>query len=82
VLHVLALARELQVKKGQLAHLDRSPANDAPDNPLFLCLAHDDEYDSRTSQSKNLTEQRAPTVSQGTRGRVDAPVGSGIAGHS
>lgn len=42
------------VKKGQIAHLGRDPANDRPDNLVFLCLEHHDEYDSRTSQSKSL----------------------------
>ena len=43
------------MKKGQIAHLDRDPSNNALDNLAFLCLPHHDEYDSTTSQSKNLT---------------------------
>jgi len=42
-------------KRGQIAHLDRDPANNAIDNLAFLCLEHHDQYDSRTSQSKGLT---------------------------
>ena len=42
-------------KKGQIAHLDRDRSNNEPDNLVFLCLEHHDEYDSRTSQSKCLT---------------------------
>lgn len=41
-------------KKGQIAHLDRDPANSKPDNLAFLCLDHHDEYDSGTSQSKSI----------------------------
>lgn len=42
-------------KKGQIAHLDQKPENNAIDNLAWLCLDHHDEYDSRTSQSKGLT---------------------------
>lgn len=45
------------MKKGQIAHLDRDRTNNAEDNLAFLCLDHHDEYDSKTSQSKGLTEQ-------------------------
>jgi hypothetical protein len=43
-------------KKGQIAHLDHDPANNAPSNLLFLCFDHHDEYDSKTRQSKGLAE--------------------------
>lgn len=49
------LARDLSIKAGQIAHLDRRPANNALDNLAFLCLDHHDQYDSTTSQSKGLT---------------------------
>lgn len=42
-------------KQGQITHLDRDPSNNKPDNLVFLCLDHHDQYDTRTSQSKNLT---------------------------
>lgn len=48
---------DLQVKRGQIAHLDRDNANNDPDNLAFLCLQHHDEYDSRTSQSKGFREE-------------------------
>lgn len=44
-------------KKGQIAHLDRNPANNDPENLAYLCLEHHDEYDGRTSQSKGLTTE-------------------------
>src|SRR5574340_936935 len=44
-------------RKGQIAHLDHDRSNHAPDNLAFLCLEHHDQYDSRTSQSKNLTPE-------------------------
>lgn len=52
-----ALHRDLGVKRGQIAHLDRNPANSTVANLAFLCLEHHDQYDSRTSQSKGLTVQ-------------------------
>jgi hypothetical protein len=51
-----ALDHENSQKAGQIAHLDHDPSNDDPDNLVFLCLPHHDQYDSKTSQSKNLTE--------------------------
>lgn len=44
-------------KKGQLAHLDHDRSNNAIDNFVYLCLFHHDTYDSKTSQTKNLTER-------------------------
>jgi DNA-binding transcriptional regulator YhcF (GntR family) len=49
------LARNLEVKSGQIAHLDHDSSNNAADNLAFLCLEHHDKYDSKTSQSKNYT---------------------------
>lgn len=43
-------------KRGQIAHLDRDSDNNVIDNLAYLCLDHHDEYDTRTSQSKGLTE--------------------------
>lgn len=49
------LNRDTGLKTGQIAHLDRNPANAGMDNLAFLCLTHHDEYDSKTSQRKGLT---------------------------
>ena len=49
------LHRDVEVKTGQIAHLDGDRSNSAVDNLGFLCLVHHDQYDSRTSQSKSLT---------------------------
>jgi hypothetical protein len=43
-------------KAGQLAHIDHNSSNSEVDNLAFLCLEHHDQYDSRPSQSKGLTE--------------------------
>lgn len=51
-----ALNRDAEIKSGQIAHIDRNAANAAPDNLVFLCLLHHDQYDSRTRQSKGLTK--------------------------
>ena len=50
------LHRDLERKKGQIAHLDQNPANSSADNLVFLCFEHHDEYDSTTRQSKGLTK--------------------------
>ena len=49
------LNRDSEIKQGQIAHLDQNNKNPAFDNLMFMCLAHHDQYDSKTSQSKNLT---------------------------
>lgn len=50
------LERDVQQKRGQIAHVDRNASNSALDNLVFLCLSHHDDYDSRPSQSKGYTE--------------------------
>ncbi len=42
------------VRKGQIAHLNRDPGDSRFENLVYLCLEHHDEYDSQTSQSKAL----------------------------
>jgi hypothetical protein len=49
------LKGDLTEKRGQIAHLDRNPANYAEGNLAWLCLEHHSEYDSSTSQHKNYT---------------------------
>lgn len=44
-------------KRVQVAHIDHKRNNDSPENLVPLCLAHHDEYDSRTSQSKGITQE-------------------------
>lgn len=44
-----------EVRKGQVAHLNRDPSDSSFENLVWLCLEHHDEYDGRTSQSKGLT---------------------------
>ena len=48
------LNRDTSIKQGQIAHLDRDRSNDRPENLVFLCLNHHDQYDSRVSQSKGF----------------------------
>lgn len=50
------LQGDAAVKSGQIAHLDRNPSNNEIENCCFLCLSHHDEYDSRPSQAKGLTQ--------------------------
>ena len=49
------LQGDLAEKKGQIAHIDRDPSNSTPENLVYLCMEHHDQYDSRTSQSKGMT---------------------------
>jgi hypothetical protein len=42
------------VRKGQIAHLNRDPGDSRFANLVYLCLEHHDDYDSPTSQSKAL----------------------------
>lgn len=46
---------DLEVKLGQIAHLDQNPANTKEENLAFMCISHHSEYDSKTSQHKNYT---------------------------
>lgn len=46
---------DLQVKKGQIAHVNRNHSDDREDNLCFLCRRHADEYDTRSHQSKGFT---------------------------
>ncbi len=49
------LYADLDVKRGQIAHLDRHRTNNHTDNLIYLCLPHHDEYDTKPSQSKRFT---------------------------
>ena len=46
---------DISEKIGQIAHLDKNPNNNKIDNLCYLCLPHHDQYDSKTSVSKNYT---------------------------
>src|SRR5436309_2662422 len=45
-----------EVRKGQIAHLNHDPTDHRPENLVYLCLDHHDEFDSATSLSKGLSE--------------------------
>ena len=49
------LRQDFTEKHGQIAHLDKNPANGAEENLAYLCLEHHSLYDSTTSQHKNYT---------------------------
>jgi len=44
-----------EVRKGQIAHLNRDRSDSRFENLVYLCLEHHDEYDSRTSQSRGFS---------------------------
>ena len=50
------LSRDVAIKRGQIAHLDQDNSNSEPNNLVYLCFDHHDQYDSKTRQSKNFTE--------------------------
>ena len=50
------LNNDIQIKDGQIAHIDRNNQNNNEENLAYLCLYHHNEYDSIKSQSKNLTK--------------------------
>ena len=51
------LENDSSKKQGRIAHLNHDPADNSQENLVYLCLPHHDEYDTRSSQSKGLTEQ-------------------------
>ena len=53
------LNRDLEVKQGQIAHINRDPSDSEPDNLAFMCLPHHDLFDTKTSQSKGWTVAEA-----------------------
>lgn len=57
MLPLLRPKRDFSEKKGQIAHLDRDPANHTERNLAFLCLEHHDAYDSSSSQRKGFTKE-------------------------
>jgi hypothetical protein len=50
-----ALSGDVNEKRGQIAHLDHNASNNSPENLVYLCFDHHDQFDSSTSQSKGLT---------------------------
>jgi hypothetical protein len=87
------LNRDISIKAGQIAHLDQNRDNNSPDNLAFMCFNHHDQYDSRTSQSKGLTEKEVrrfrgelyETIGRAWRqpiviGSMSVPVRNGLSG--
>jgi hypothetical protein len=51
------ISSNIDEQRGQIAHLDGDPNNNSVGNLVYLCLDHHDQYDSKTSQSKNYTKE-------------------------
>lgn len=49
------LRDDREEKVGQIAHINGDRSDSRPANLVWLCFDHHDRYDSKTSQSKNLT---------------------------
>ncbi len=58
------LHKDLGVKQGQLAHVNRDPSDSSADNLAFMCLEHHDWFDTRPSQSKRATPEEAKAYRQ------------------
>jgi len=52
-----AVHADASPKKGQIAHLDRNNRNREPNNLVWLCLPHHEEYDSRSFQAKGYLKE-------------------------
>src|SRR5215472_1764734 len=65
---------DLNLKQGQIAHLDHDNTNDDLDNLAFLCFSHHDQYDSTTSQSKGLREGEVKKFREELYARMVSPV--------
>jgi hypothetical protein len=51
------LKGDIELKEGQIAHLDRNRVNNSLDNLAWLCLPHHDDYDTIRRQTKRLTAE-------------------------
>jgi hypothetical protein len=51
------LSQNEEVRRGQIAHVNRNASDHRLENLVFLCFDHHDEYDGTTSQSKGITAQ-------------------------
>lgn len=49
-----SLDGDFDVKRGQIAHIDRDKTNSELQNLAYLCLPHHEEYDSMPSQTRRL----------------------------
>lgn len=53
------LHRDVELKKGQIAHIDHDSSKSTEDNLAYMCFEHHDEYDSKTRQAKGLRPEEA-----------------------
>jgi len=65
------LERDDNIKKGQIAHINGDRNDNKLDNLAFLCLDHHDQFDSRTSQSKNLTSNEIREFRKELQNEID-----------
>jgi hypothetical protein len=70
------LNRDTSIKQGQISHLDGNPGNNNGDNLAFICFDHHDQYDSKTRQSKNFTQEEV----KGFRSELHQAVALAFAG--
>lgn len=71
---VFLLGRD-EVRKGQIAHLNRDAEDSSFENLVYLCLEHHDDYDSKASQSKGFSEQEVREYRDRLYSRFHTPSG-------
>ncbi len=73
-------------RKGQIAHINHDPTDNSIENLVFLCFDHHDEYDGRTSISRNIGEievrQYRDRLYQQNEGRSRQSSATGSSEHS
>ena len=65
------LEKDNNIKTGQIAHINHNNNDNRLDNLAFLCLTHHDQYDSTTSQSKNLTSNEVREFRKELQNEID-----------
>ena len=65
------LEKDYKIKSGQIAHINHNKNDNRLDNLAFLCLPHHDQYDSKTSQSKNLTSNEVREFRKELQNEID-----------
>ena len=64
----------LEMKEGQIAHLDRDRSNSAAENLVFLCQAHHTEYDKTSPQIAGFSPEEVRGFRRSLHEKFDDPV--------
>lgn len=58
-IYCFGLNQNLEVKDGQIAHLDRNPSNNKFQNLAWMCQPHHNDYDTKRRQTKDYNIDEA-----------------------